>query len=590
MSNFTPLPVGTVLDNRYKLVEDEASRKPWDKHVLGKGGMGAVYLAHDMRLNCAVAVKQTTVSSDILELNAFRREASLLANLSHPAIPRVQDYFDDNNSYFLVMELVRGDNLEEARNKRGGKLPFEEVLHIAFQLLDTLNYLHTQTVPIIHRDIKPLNLKLTAHAQLKLLDFGLAKGSAGLMTTHLDSLLKGGTPGYAPPEQLKYFSTDARSDLYSTAATLYHLAVGERPAHCLIDREFAIQKGMPDPLRLANEINPNVPPEFALILRQALSLSPDERPASAAEMKKQLTDWQKAEIEDQRRADEAERIRLQKEIEEAQRQAEAERKLRLEEQKKREEHNKSANNNLPMTLAGASLVGTVVIGLMVLSNFSFNNTNSNNGNIYSSPTPITKSSLPLTISSPFTIPSPFSSIAAASPSPTIDYFQRGYECNVEKKDYDCAIINYSKYIELNPNNVVAYHNRGNAYANKGNYEQAIKDYNKAIELNPNYAEAYYGRGYVYNNKSDYEQAIKDYTKAIELSPQNAGAYNNRGIAYKNKGNYEQAIKDYTKAIELKQDDPLYYQNRANALEKKGEITKAQADRRKAVELEKRTHQ
>lgn len=337
MSDFTPLPVGTVLDKRYELVEDKASRKVQDKHILGKGGMGAVYLAHDRRLNCVVAVKQTTVPSDILGLDAFRREASLLANLSHPAIPRVQDYFDDNDSYFLVMELVRGDNLEEARNKQGGKLPFEEVLNITFQLFNALSYLHTQEKNVIHRDIKPANLKLTAHGQLKLLDFGLAKGSAGLMTTNLDSILKGGTPAYAPPEQLKYFSTDARSDLFSAAATLYHLTVGERPAHCLIDREFAIQKGISDPLRLANEVNSNVPPEFALILHQALSLSPDKRPQSAANVKKLLVDWQKAEAENQRRAAEAERIRLQKEIEILQQEVNAERRLRFEEQKKREE-------------------------------------------------------------------------------------------------------------------------------------------------------------------------------------------------------------------------------------------------------------
>lgn len=621
MSDFTPLPVGTVLDKRYELVEDNASRKVQDKHILGKGGMGAVYLAHDRRLNCAVAVKQTTVPSDILGLDAFRREASLLANLSHPAIPRVQDYFDDSGSYFLVMELVRGDNLEEARNKHGGGLPFEDVLNITLQLLDALNYLHTQEKNVIHRDIKPANLKLTAHGQLKLLDFGLAKGSAGLMTTNLDSIFKGGTPAYAPPEQLKYFSTDARSDLFSAAATLYHLAVGERPAHCLIDREFAIQKGMSDPLRLANEINSNVPPEFALILHQALSLSPDKRQQSAAEMKKQLIDWQKAEVENQRRVAEAERIRLQKEIEEARQQANAERQLRFEEQKKREqldelrkreeeekqrhaevvqqyfenakreaakresrqkiveklnrkrydELNKSKNNYIAAGLAGTSLVGVIAIGLAVSPIFTSNNVNTNAAETYSTPQPSQTIAKTPTI-----IPTP-------SPQPTIDYFQRGKDC-YEKKDYDCSITNFSNHIELKPSDADAYLFRGIAYGSKGERDLAIKDYDKAVEFKPENALAYTNRGMDYANKGDYDRAIKDYDKAISINDNFDNAYFNRGLAYYNKGDYDRAIKDNTKTIELKSDHALAYFNRGRAYRNKGNYDQAIKDYNKSIEL------
>ena len=111
-----------------------------------------------------------------------------------------------------------------------------------------------------------------------------------------------------------------------------------------------------------------------------------------------------------------------------------------------------------------------------------------------------------------------------------DYFNRGYDCG-GNKDYDGAIENYSRTIELNPQDVEAYNNRGNVYKNKGNYDQAIKDYSRAIELNPQCATAYYNRGATYNAKGNYDQAIKDFNKAIELNPNNAKGYNNRGCAY-----------------------------------------------------------
>lgn len=108
---FVPLPVETILQNRYRLVGS-----------LGKGAMGAVYLAQDSRLKCEVAIKQTMLVGEDDFIRAFEREALLLANLSHQALPRVSDFFDENDGYFLVMELIHGDNLEELRNKRLHKL------------------------------------------------------------------------------------------------------------------------------------------------------------------------------------------------------------------------------------------------------------------------------------------------------------------------------------------------------------------------------------------------------------------------------------------------------------------------------------
>ena len=148
------------------------------------------------------------------------------------------------------------------------------------------------------------------------------------------------------------------------------------------------------------------------------------------------------------------------------------------------------------------------------------------------------------------------------------YNNRGVAYN-NKHDYDRAIKDYTQAIDLDSNHVSAYNNRGSAYNNKGDYDRAIEDYNKAIELKPNYASTYYNRGLAYNNKGDYDRAIEDYNKAIELKPNYASAYYNRGLTYFNKGDYDRAIKgdydraieDYNKAIELKPNYASAYYNR-----------------------------
>lgn len=297
MDKFTPLSINTVLQNRYRLTtgdneQDEETRlrgqsgKLSEDHILGIGGQGAVYLALHTKLRKFVAIKQTKVADDAELLRAFEREAQLLSALNHPALPNVSDFFEEDGSYFLVMDLVKGETLLEMMKSKGGKLPFEPVKDIALQLLDVLNYLHKQG--IIHKDIKPANLKLTAEGQLKLLDFGLAKGSAGLMTEQKITMLGGSTLAYASPEQDAEMTTTAQSDLYSVAATLYHLASGKIPPHCRI-RSQSLASKQPDPLRLVSEIEPQVPLWFAEILHTGLSFPQDERPKSALEFARKIS-------------------------------------------------------------------------------------------------------------------------------------------------------------------------------------------------------------------------------------------------------------------------------------------------------------
>jgi eukaryotic-like serine/threonine-protein kinase len=255
--------------------------------------MGTVYEAIDKRLDTTVALKESHFTDEQLG-KQFEREARLLARLRHPAMTRVIDHFQDEAGQFLVMDFIPGEDLWEILKKKGGALAPPEVLAWGDQLLDALDYLHSQEPPVIHRDIKPQNLKLTKRNQIILLDFGLAKGFIGQMSRVTTSgSIFGYTPNYAPLEQIQGTGTDPRSDLYSLAATLYHLMTGNVPPDVLT-RVTATTDGNPDPLPFANEINKEVKVEIAAVLKRAMAIGRNQRFATAAEMRQALRDASKS--------------------------------------------------------------------------------------------------------------------------------------------------------------------------------------------------------------------------------------------------------------------------------------------------------
>jgi len=272
----TLLAPDTILQSRYRVV----------RH-LGKGGMGAVYEAIDLRLGHTVALKQT-LTNDEDQWKQFEREARLLAWLNHPALPRVSDYFTEGHRAFFVMQFVEGNDLAEIISQHPGPLPRHAVVAWADQLLDALIYLHTHERQIIHRDIKPHNLKVTRTGQIILLDFGLAKTqtadpSGGTSCTSVF----GYTPRYAPLEQIQDLGTSPQSDIYALGATLYHLLTGVKPPDALA-RATALVSARPNPLKPANEIIAAVGVELAAILTRAMAQNPDERYATAAEFREAL--------------------------------------------------------------------------------------------------------------------------------------------------------------------------------------------------------------------------------------------------------------------------------------------------------------
>jgi hypothetical protein len=273
-----PLAPNTLIQNRYLLVQ-----------LIGKGGMGDVYLAVDQRLGSAVALKRTFFADDEMLGGAFEREAKILARLRHPVLPKVSDHFTENGEQFLVMEHISGDDLFKRLEVAKKPFPLSWVLFWADQLLDALSYLHTNEPPIIHRDIKPQNLKLTDENHIVLLDFGLSKNSAGETQFTNSGSVVGYTPHYAPMEQIRGMGTSPRSDIYALSATLYQLMSNTVPADAL-SRADALLNGQEDPIKPVFEVNPEIQPMVSDVILKGMEISQDKRWQSARDMQKALRD------------------------------------------------------------------------------------------------------------------------------------------------------------------------------------------------------------------------------------------------------------------------------------------------------------
>lgn len=268
----TPLKAGEVLRNRYKI-----------RRIIGHGGMGSIYLADDLRLEgrqCALKEVEhdRTLPQEVVSQarDQFLREATVLARLDHPNLPKVSDFFSIGPRDYLAMDFVPGDDLRtlmmESR-QRGIFLPEPEVISWANQLADAITYLHNQTPPILHRDIKPSNLKVTPSGLIKLVDFGLVKLLASEEMTI--TILQGrGTALYTPLEQYGGDTghTDRRSDIYAFGATLYHLLTNQAPIEA---RERFLH---PESLVPPRQINPEVNIRTEKAILWAMNLHPDERP------------------------------------------------------------------------------------------------------------------------------------------------------------------------------------------------------------------------------------------------------------------------------------------------------------------------
>ena len=277
-----PIKTGETLRGRYRV-----------RKIIGQGGMGSIYLCDDLRLEgrqCALKeVEHDRTLPDNLIKEArtqFQREATILARLDHPNLPKVSDFFSIGQRDYLVMDYVPGKDLRtmmiEARDKKTN-VSEADVLDWANQISDALGYLHVQTPPVLHRDIKPSNLKLTPNGIIKLVDFGLVKVLApGEVTI---TILQGqGTALYTPLEQYggEIGHTDIRSDIYSFASTLYHLLTNKPPADA---RQRFIDPTVLVPIR---QINSSVSQRSEKTIQWGMSLHPDDRPLNIEDFRDAL--------------------------------------------------------------------------------------------------------------------------------------------------------------------------------------------------------------------------------------------------------------------------------------------------------------
>lgn len=267
-----PLQPGTILRERYRIT-----------NVVGRGGMGCVYRAEDIRLPGRLcAIKEINLdredSADMQDQARaqFLREASVLARLDHPNLPQVSDYFTDAGREFLVMDYVPGHDLKQiieqclAENR---PIRPAQVIAWAMQILDALEYLHSQDPPVLHRDIKPANIKLRPDQRIKLVDFGLVKVQA--LDDRTVTVLQGrGTAFYTPLEQYGGDSshTSPQSDIYALGATLYHLLTCQPPP------EAKTRFLNPSSLRPPAQLNPAIPAGVSNAVLWAMEMHPDDRP------------------------------------------------------------------------------------------------------------------------------------------------------------------------------------------------------------------------------------------------------------------------------------------------------------------------
>ncbi|HOU13750.1 MAG TPA: serine/threonine-protein kinase [Anaerolineae bacterium] len=259
-----------VLEGRYRLT-----------HRIGQGGMATVYLAYNERLGKDVVIKQNGNSRWPEDQLLFEQEAQILAQLDMPGrsvgLPRVLDYFVDfdqgDSVQYLVMDYIEGEDLESIV-ARAGHLDEQTALFWMDQVLAAVEFLHQQTPPIIHRDIKPGNIRVTGQGEnVYLVDFGIAGANAS----------QRGTDGYAPPEQYQGLTKDVRSDIYALGATLYAILTGEIPPQSLRLQGKAQKLISPSKFKHVAISSP-----LEAVILKAMHLDPQNRYATTTEMRKAL--------------------------------------------------------------------------------------------------------------------------------------------------------------------------------------------------------------------------------------------------------------------------------------------------------------
>jgi serine/threonine protein kinase/regulator of sirC expression with transglutaminase-like and TPR domain len=547
------LETGYLLDSRYRIEEN-----------IGNGGMGEVYRVIDTRLNVPVAVK--LLAPGIEEsAKAFEREAQLLSNLRHPALPLVTDYSQTEEFQYLVMEYIEGDDLQKQLVKRDN-VPFAaaDVLNWAKQLIDVMNYLHGQGIQ--HRDVKPSNIKVR-NGRIFLLDFGIAYGQIGEMPTmnSRSFFWESGTKDFASLEQMNGEKTTPASDIYSLAATLYLLLTGKKPESANYRFQVTAMGNNPDPLKDIRTHIPSLDGPVAEAVMSALNLDMNRRPQSIAEFYWKM--FPPAAAKPKRRPaavfavfaalplllivgiiigvlqngtrttpspgsaarDAMSNTKIDLVEESKQRADEAMVLLQSGKYKESIKKSEEALNLDPENAFARFILGDAVWDTSYDDAESFQEMSR--------------------------VQEQADKILAGvtSPKTAEEYTARGW-ANLAREKYDIAISDATKALEIKSGFVAALMIRASARTfipdeNNKSLLKAFDDFEEILRLMPNYAQAWANRASAYVKLDKNEWAISDLTEAIRILP-SARFYNGRGGAYYNLGKYPEARSEYQQAQSL----------------------------------------
>ncbi len=459
---------------------------------VGKGGFGAVYKAEDIQLgNRLLAVKEMSQwglsSQEIIEAtDAFKREAHMLADLKHPNLPSIYDYFNEAGRWYLVMDFIEGETLEEhLNNEKIGHLPYEKVLQIGIQLCTVLGYLHTRQPPIIFRDLKPTNIMLSADGQLYLIDFGIARH---FKLGQTKDTIAFGSPGYAAPEQYGKTQSTPCTDIYSLGVTLHQLLTGSDPS----DTPFQFA-----PLQLQGQ---PTPPGLEPLIMQMLDMNKDKRPVSMVAVKQEL-----------------QRIATQKSV------------LPL-------------SSPLPLTQPNVSSAfqSTKKPWLDVVKQELQRIATRKSVSQPSSPLPLTQ---PNVSGAYQTSDKPW---LDTTKKPWLDTGNDLYKA----KRYQEALAAYEQGLQLDPKSAVAHASKGSILFTLNRYQEALAVYEQALRLDPSNADIYYNKGRMLQNLKRYELALTSLEQALRLDPNLASAHYNKGLVLEHLGRGREARQAYDRAKQL----------------------------------------
>jgi len=465
---------GEILEDRYKIND-----------LLGQGGFGAVYKAIDLRLNILCAIKE---SFDVSETatRQFRREASMLAELRHPNLPRVTDYFDLRaKGLYLVMDFIEGEDLGTKLIKNGGGFTQEQVTPWLRQICDALDYLHSHNPPIIHRDIKLQNIIVTKDNIATLVDFGLAKFYDPSRPTTMGA--QGGTPGFSPIEQYGQGKTDQRSDIYSLGATIYTLLTGQVPPESIQRVSNKI------PIIPIHDFNPSVSSQLEKAVRKSLWINPAKRIQTVRELIEVLASDKVLEVINDNSSVKGIAASIQYDA----------------------FYRSSEKASLPSQASEWNLKGEHFF----------------NQKRY-------KEALHC-----------YDKALEIDPQNGKAWNRKGWTLRSLDR-HEEALRCLDKALEIDPQNGKAWNNKGRSLGSLDRYEEALRCFDKALKLDPQDSWAWNNKGWSLGSLDRHEEAIRCLDKALEIDPQDRWAWGKKGWSLGQLGRHEEAIRCLDKALEI----------------------------------------